>query len=171
MFLSNVLNILPYPQEKINPGTHSNPSLRDCTNAKVYHGRLPQIWDKDSSFPMVHSEYLSFRQLLSHLLPLVYSPLNPTLGLIICLTISKISLILLSCTGFQPPYQGFSTDLKFPISISTCRLPLHYWTLNQRPLLPYHSRKLWYFSVQLPLSRTEYEGFSSFRLHFFSPLS
>ena len=33
-------------------------------------------------------------------------------------------------------------------------------TLNQGPLLPYHIRYVWYFSVQLPLSRTEYEGFS-----------
>jgi hypothetical protein len=37
------------------------------------------------------------------------------------------------------------------------------------PVLPYHIRNVWYFSIQLPLSRIEYEGFSSVHLYCFSP--
>ena len=77
-------------------------------------------------------------------------------------TNSKISLILLLRSKLSFLQSGiFSYYLLFPL-----RYLIHLSASPKfiGPVLPYHIRNVWYFSVQLPLSRTEYEGFSSFLL-------
>ena len=70
----------------------------------------------------------------------------------------KISLILLLIHK-SPSFQSgiFSYYLLFPL-----RYLIHLSVSPKflGPVLPYHIRNVWYFSVQLPLLRTEYEGFS-----------